>query len=186
MAAGTTIQLRGAKELERKLVALGRKAGGNIARKGLRAGAKIIQAGVKANAAARLGGSLGGAIARATVVRAQKKKRKGMAGANVLYKSTDELIYYTKGLFVKTTKKGRVRGAALIHRRYFLPVAIEFGHAGPGRGASKEKVSRPIPIMRAAFDDTARIALQKTMKVIWQQIDDFGKGPVEIHVWRGV
>jgi len=130
-----SIQLKGGKELERKLQALETKVAKKVVRKAVRVAQKPVLSAIKANARSMVGGHMGGQIASNMVVRAQKKQRRGSYAMNVRLKSESE---GAPAEFVHITKEGK---------RHFVPAAIEFGH-GPG----KEQVA--IPFGRSAADST--------------------------------
>ncbi len=171
--SGTSMELVGGKELERKLQGLPKKVAKKVVRKSLRKGAKPIQVAAKANAKSDVGGEMGAKIARAIKIRAQKKQTKGSFGINVLIlsKNDDDFIHITKS------------GV-----RYFIPAAIEYGHAAPGEsaavlssfGGKRGKRAREIigglktipanPFMRRAFESHRNRAVQVTMREMWEGI----------------
>jgi hypothetical protein len=81
---------------------------------------------------------MGGLISKALVLRAFKRQRRGSYAMTVRTKSGPKE-------FVHITKDGR---------RYFVPAAIEYGHARAGRGGKKNapKDVAAIPFMRTASD----------------------------------
>jgi HK97 gp10 family phage protein len=133
-----SMKLTGAKEIEKKLRELEPKVGRKVVRQALRSGAKIIQKAQKDSAKSVVGGSLGSKIARNIVVRAMKKKTKNRYGVTALINPKEEsFIHHTKD-----------------NKRYYIPAAIEYGHAKPGRGggSSPPKDVPARPFMRPAFD----------------------------------
>lgn len=96
----------------------------------------------KRNAAGMVGGRMGALIAKALTVRAMVRMRKGHYGAKVLIKANPKFIHETAD-----------------GRRSFIPKAIEYGHAHPGRGGKNApKDVGPIPFLRKAFDANRRSA----------------------------
>jgi len=134
------VNVEGGKELERKLKALERKTAKKVVRKAVRKSlAPVLKAG-KANAKTMIGGEMGPLIARHLALRAFKKQRRGSYAMTCRIKTGKE---GTPAEFVHITKEGK---------RYFIPAAIEYGHALPGRGGAKHKDVAAIPFMRTASD----------------------------------
>ena len=134
------LTVKGFKELERKLRALPAKVGTKAAKQGLRAGAKVIQAATKANARSMVGGSMGKLIAKAAVVRAGRKRGSVYSfQVGMDPKLTDQLVHITAD-----------------GTRHYIPNAIEYGHAFPGRGGrGAPKDVAAIPFTRKAFEEKA-------------------------------
>jgi len=133
--------LEGGKELEAKLIGLERKVAKKIVRSAVRAGSKPILAAAKSNAQSVVGGTMGGVISRVLQVRAMKKQRRGQYAVRIQHgeKADDVLI--------QVSASGK---------RAYIPNAIEYGHAAPGRGGVKgaPKDVPALPYMRPAFDST--------------------------------
>ena len=126
--------VEGARELERKLLALERKTAKKIVRSAVRKGSKVIVAAAKANAVSMVGGQMGRLLKRNIVVRAFKRQRKGSFGVRAILRSgVREFIYISKK-GVKT----------------YIPSAIEYGH---------DNVAA-IPFMRNASDTHGEKARQ--------------------------
>jgi HK97 gp10 family phage protein len=145
--------MTGGQEIQLKLRGLETKVANKVGRQAVRAGAKVIQATAKAEAQGQVGGSMGGLISRALVVRAAKKQRRGNQTVQVLHnpKYNAELTH--------TTSSGQ---------QFYIPNAIEYGHAKPfgtsGVGASGEV--RPIPYMRTTFQKTRAMARMVTEQTL--------------------
>lgn len=156
MPAG--IEILGARELEKALLQIQTKAAKKVVRKATRDGAKVIGTRAKANAAGLVGGSLGGAIRKALVVRAQRRQRRGAYGVNVLVNPNraDQFVYHTKA-----------------GRRHFIPNAVEYGHVAPGKAGTKgaPKVVRPKPFMRNACDTAGQQAVRTVEQAMWTGIE---------------
>ena len=141
MAGGEfiTISVDGAKAVEKSLLNLEIKVGRKIVRTALRNGAKIVHKTAKANALANVGGELGPKIAKSLKVRAMTRMNLSNVGVKVQIdpKANDEFVYVTKD-----------------GNRYYIPNAVEFGHAFPGRGGGENppKDVAADPYMRPAFD----------------------------------
>ncbi len=156
--AFASMELTGAAELEKKLATLEPKIGKKVMRQALRKGAKVIQQAQKAAAASNVGGEMGQLIAKNIIVRALKKKRKNQYGAlSLIRPGVEELIH--------TSADGT---------RYFIPAAIEFGHAAPGAGGSGAKDVPAVPFARPGFDATKKQAATTTISEIRKGIERIG------------
>lgn len=154
-----SVQIEGGKLLERKLLALERKVAKKIVRSAVRKGAKVVLRATKANAKSMVGGSVGSLISKNTAVRVFKKQRRGQFGVGIKQRP---------GIpqFEHITKSGV---------RYYIPSAIEYGHALPGAGGSKQKDIAAIPFMRSAFDSTREAAKQVVINTMRAGIELAGK-----------
>lgn len=134
-----TMELKGIRGVERKLRELAPNVRKKVVRQAVRAGGNIILPKAKENARGMpdwAGGSLGSAMASALAVRAVKRQRSGSYAMTVGYRpNVGEFIYMTAD------------GV-----RYYVPAAVEFGHAKPGSGGTQRKDVPPRPIIRNAFD----------------------------------
>jgi hypothetical protein len=154
-----TIELEGALELEKKLAALQIKMARKIRARAVKAGARITLARAKAIAPVIIGGRMGDIIARALQIRTMKKPPRGAYGVRVQHSAdaNDELVHITRD-----------------GRRYYIPNAIEHGHAAPGRGGAGRgaapKDVPPNPYMRPALAQTAHRAAQKMIDVALGEI----------------
>ena len=151
-------KLIGAEKLEKTLLALEKKESVKAVNAGLRAGGKIFQNAVKASARSKVGGELGKDIARAIIVRAKKKKRKGekAIGVQISSKFNDKFVEISKG-----------------GNRNYTPNAVEFGHAAPGKGGSGAKVVPPNPFMRPAVANSKTAAVAVILRTMWNKIRSF-------------
>ena len=141
-----SMTITGAREIEAKLRALPIKVAKKTVRQAVRAGANVILPKVKDNARTLVGGSMGSVMVKNLLVRAFKKQRRGSYGLSVRYKSgIEELIHITAD------------GV-----RYYVPAALEFGHARPGAGGSRVKDVPARPVIRNAFETTK----EKAVKVV--------------------
>lgn len=152
------IILQGNKELEKKLLELDSKVAKKIVRQAVRDSAQIMQKEIQANARSFVGGKMGNLLARHTIVRAFKKQRKGAYGVTTKFAGDVPE-------FVATTSEGK---------RYFIPIAIEYGHAAPGLGGSGDKTVPAIPVVRTAFDTkqdeclrTIEDEVEQGIKSVW-------------------
>lgn len=151
------LTVKGFKELEQKLRALPAKVGTKAAKQGLRAGAKVIQAATKANARSMVGGSMGKLIAKAAVVRAGRKRGSVYSfQVGMDPKLTDQLVHITAD-----------------GTRHYIPNAIEYGHAFPGRGAKKgaPKDFPANPFARSAFESHKMRALETTKRELATRVE---------------
>ena len=116
MNIGMTIT--GAKEMERMFERLEKKETAKIVRHELTNAQKIImRPAVGGKAIGMVGGEMGTLLAKNLFVQAMKKMRRGSYGRKLSLKATDAFVYETAD---KT--------------RYYIPAAIEYGHAFPGSG----------------------------------------------------
>ena len=155
--------LEGGKQLEAKLLDLERKVAKKVVRSAVRAGSKPILAAAKANASAVVGGAMGAIISKSLQVRAAKKQRRGQYVVQIRHseKANAELVDESSG------------------SRYYIPNAIEYGHASPGRGggrnAPKDVPARPY--MRPAFDTSKGQAQQALVAELASGIErEFNSG----------
>ena len=148
------MQVFGAKEVALLLEKLEKKETPKIVRKGTRDAMKsAVLPDAKTNAQSMVGGSMGAKIARSLAVRAMTKMKRGHYGSKVIIKASD--------LFVHISNAGK---------RYFIPFAIEYGHAYPGRGGKNApKDVKPMPFMRKAYEANRKKAaghLLKRMRIL--------------------
>ena len=126
--------IEGAKELERKLLALERKTAKKIVRSAVRKGSKVIVTAAKANAVSMVGGEMGVLLRRNIIVRAFKRQKKGSFGVRTTIRpQVKEFVHITKG------------GV-----RHYVPSDIEYGHDN----------AAAIPFMRSASDTHGEKARQ--------------------------
>lgn len=138
-----SIKVEGAKELEKTLMGMEPKIGQGIMRKALRKAAKVFQQKMKHNAAALdstgwdSDGVVSDSISDNIVVRAMRKRRHSYGVMSMIDPKAPNLAV--------TTQDGK---------RYYIPTAIEYGHAFPGRGGGKNapKDVPAKPFMRPAYD----------------------------------
>jgi len=144
-----SIQLENGPELQRQLDKLEKKVAKKIIRKAVRAGQKPVLAKAKENAWNMVGGMMGRLIAKNTAIRIPKKKRRGGYTLSVRQKP---------GIpeFIHNTKNGV---------RYYIPAAIEFGHAAPGdKGGAKHVAA--VPFMR----DAAKLQKSQSEIIVKREI----------------
>lgn len=129
-----SIQITGAKEIEAKLKSIESKLARQIVKDALREGANHLLRAMKSNAAAMGQGEtgMGKRIANALMVRVWKKQYKGVYGMGIRLRRDPAFIGYSEGSASSIKSKKLIQG-----RRYFVPTAIEYGHAFPGRGGGK-------------------------------------------------
>ena len=152
------LRITGAKEIENLLKQLETKEAAKMCRKGTRDVQKsAILPDAKSNAMSIVRGALGAKIASSFVVRAMTKLKRGHYGAKTIIKPVEE--------FVHITKEGQ---------RYYIPYAVEYGHAFPGRGGKKNspKDVKPMPFMRKAYEENKQQAvthLSIRMKILLEE-----------------
>ncbi len=150
------IKIEGAAALVKTLKNLEPKLGKKVLRKALRAGAKVMQKRAVGNAARMVGGETGGDIAESIVVKAMKRMR------------------HRYGVMAMIDPKASPMFAA---GKYYIPAAIEYGHAHPGRGGGKKppKDVPAIPFFRSAFDSEKGRAGQAVKNELRKGIAKLGK-----------
>ena len=175
MNIGMTVT--GAKELQAMLTRLERKETAKITRDNLKLAQETIMRpaiGAKALGIDRGGESnkgIGMEIAKNLMVVAMKKMHRYSYGRKVIIKETDAFVYFAKD-----------------GTRYYIPNAIEYGHAFPGSGrgaymamgqtesqarksASKNKDVKPIPFQRAAYEEKRRPLAEYFAKKVTKAIE---------------
>ena len=151
-------RLEGAKELERRLLALERKTARKIVRSAGTAGANIILRQAKANATSMVGGNMGRIMKAALQSRAARKQKRGSYRRIIQFKADPALKH--------RTKEGK---------EHYIPFAIEYGHAAPG-DAGGAKIVSPIPFLRSAFDQVRRKVEQIVEEKIKAGIERVARG----------
>tara|TARA_Y100000310_G_scaffold160622_1_gene160387 strand:- start:1662 stop:2135 length:474 start_codon:yes stop_codon:yes gene_type:complete len=144
------MMLEGAAELEKTLLRLEKKTAKKVVRKAVRAGAKPTLTTAKNNAASMVGGKMGALIKKNIVIKAYKKQRSGSFALAVRMRSG-------VAEFIHITADGE---------RYYIPMAIEYGHALPGAGGSKSKDVVAVPFMRNAIG----IGIPQAKRIIKNEI----------------
>ena len=172
MADGITMTLEGSKQLDAKMLRLGRKVSVKISKDAVRKASKVILVAAKANAkgiAGPGGGSkMSALIARALQLKVAKAKFRDQFRIRVQHnpKYWQEFVGYTQGsasLLGGVNARGKsTRGKIVGGRRYYIPNAIEYGHAFPGKAGGSKGVAAK-PYMRPAFD-SKRAAAARTME----------------------
>lgn len=127
-----TYDMRGDKELIKKLSTLPDKIEKKVLRTAVRNVQKIMVPVAKANAASMVGGEMGGLISKNIQVRKARKQKRGCYTINVQLKGGIER-------FFEQTESGK---------RHYIPAAIEYGHISGGT------YIEPIPFMRSAAEAT--------------------------------
>ena len=153
------LKMMGAKEVQRMFDRLETKDVAAVSRKAVRAGNRHhILPEVRANALALRGTGEGmsQAIAKALTVRAMTRMRKGHYGAKTILKAEDEFVHY-----------------AADGTRYWIPNAIEYGHAFPGRGGGtgSPKDVAPRPFQRQAYEAKRHEAASRARRNILAGIE---------------
>lgn len=165
MNIGMTVT--GAKEIEAMLKRMERKEVSRIARTETREAQKnIMRPAIGSKAMGMVGGKMGTEIAKALIVRAMTKMRRGSYGAKVIIKPTDAFVHFTKGSAFDMNTKKQISG-----KRHYIPNAIEYGHAGPGKAGTKEKVAAPNPFQRAAYEEKRRPLAEHFAKKVTRAIE---------------
>lgn len=145
------LDLRGAKELEKKLSTLDRKVSRKVIRTAVRDAQKITLKAAKENAASMVGGSMGSLLKKSLNLRGFKRQKRGSYGMKIGLRPNDAFLHQGEN-------------------RCYIPFAIEYGHAAPGAGGSGAKDVAPIPFMRSAADRTAKQKRDFFTKRVWSGI----------------
>lgn len=143
------VKLQGFDGLEKTLLGLERKIGKKIVRSATRKAAKpaLIQA--RQNARSMVGGNMGALISKNIQVKGFKKQKKGQFGITVKLKAgISEFIH-----------------VGVDGTRYYIPAAIEYGHAN----------AMAIPFMRRASDMTKNKRVAILGKELKQGIETLAK-----------
>lgn len=139
--------ISGASAFETMLGKLPKKMSKKIVRKSVRAAQKPVLAAAKSNAKTMVGGNMGSLIAKNIKIKAPKKQRRGQYQLGVKIVENEQ--------FIAITKEGR---------RYYIPMAIEYGH-----GHNKERAAEPF--MRNAANSNEKKAIKSLTKEIGNGID---------------
>ena len=151
--AAFDIQIEGIKTIERRLRELGGPKVTKITKAALRTGANVFKGALKINANSMIGGEMGNLIAKNTVVRAFKKRRRGRVALTVRLKSGE------MG-FIWLTQTGE---------REYIPAAIEYGHEG-GWNQQNPTFVAAIPYARSAFDSAKGRVELAIRENLWRNI----------------
>jgi len=160
MADMVRMQIKNAQLIQNALNAFEKKVSQKVVRQGVRAAWTPLLKKAKENAKANVGGKEGGNISKAIKLRTFKKQKKGNYGMHVSIGPYGGDVYYIKGAHSKINvlTGARIKGGE--SGRYYIPVAIEYGHAFPGRGRESGGGKHPPkdvaakPFMRPALDVT--------------------------------
>jgi len=151
------MKLMGAKEIQRVLDNLTNKEVAKAARTACREAQKVIMLPeYKGKARAMVGGRMGSQIAAALKVRAMKVMRQGHYGVKILLDEPEEFVYHTAD-----------------GKRYFIPSAIEYGHAFPGRGGGRNapKHVAANPFARTAFENKKYQTHERAARLLWAKLE---------------
>lgn len=145
------IQVSGAKEFVAKLERLERKTIDKVAKDICKKSMVPMLAKAQANAANLGQGRMSQLLSKKLKIYIIKKRnlRKGHFGAKITFqKNVPEFLGMQKGSY------SNINTRKTYGKRYYIPHAIEYGHAFPGRGggkgAPKDVAARPF--IRPAFD----------------------------------
>ena len=155
------------------LSAFEKKETGKIARRATRQANKDITLPELEGSASRVvGGLMGAKISNAMKVRAMTKLNRGSYGTKCLIEEAEEFIYYTKGSAFDLQTKKLIKSSG---KRYFIPSAIEYGHAFPGRGGGRNapKDVKPRPFMRPVYENNRLKIAQRTLDLLREGIHKY-------------
>ncbi len=151
------MKLMGAKEIQRVIDKLTKQEVAKAAREATREAQNVIMLPeYRGNAMSIVGGEMGAAISKALKVRVMTRMKKGNYGVKVLLEEPDQ--------FVHETKDGK---------RHFIPAAIEYGHAFPGRGGGKSppKDVPAKPFARTAFESKRYQTQERAARLLWAKLE---------------
>lgn len=150
-----SMNLTGAKELDKKLLALQTKVARKVVKKAVRTSLKPELASSKSNAKSMVSGEMGALLSKNLQLKVFKKQKKGSYGMSVKMKSdVDE--------FVHTSKSGG---------KSYIPAAIEYGHKTQDGG-----FVQAIPFMRAAADPWMKVGIALFGKEVKKGIKEVTRG----------
>ncbi len=150
--------ITGHEELAKLFTRLTKTELAKAARKATREANKQVTLPAAVRGASAIGGEMGGLIAQSLTVRSMTKLKKGHYGTKVIIKPSDQFVYYSQ-----------------TGKRYFIPTAIEYGHAFPGRGGIPyaPKDVAPRPFMRSAYEAKRRAASAVAMELLRKNIEAY-------------
>lgn len=134
-----SLEIKGAREIEEMLKTLEAKVARRVVGKALRKGAAVVRRQQIQKAITVIGGAMGTNIAGSIVVKSLKQRQRQVYRVTSMISPSNESLIYKN-------RNGK---------RYYIPTAIEYGHAFPGRGGTGEKDVSPIPFMRPAMEESA-------------------------------
>ena len=165
--------ISGVKEIAKMFEQLEKKKAATVARQSTRQANKdITLPQLQSSASQVVGGEIGADISNSFKIKAMTKLRKGSYGTKVLINEDDKFVYFTKGSSSDLDRKKFNKDSG---KRYFIPTAIEYGHAYPGRGGKKKapKDVQPKPFMRPVYEKHRLGIAQRTMELMRQGIEKF-------------
>lgn len=153
------MELIGAKEIQRVLDRMEKKEVAKICRQTTRDVNKSdMLPAYQRNAASMVGGEMGALIAKNLTVRAMTKLGRNAYGAQAILKEIDAFVHIDKN-----------------NKRHYIPAAIEYGHAFPGRGGGKNapKDVPANPFASSAFEANKDRTYRRTRQQIWERMQAF-------------
>lgn len=184
------IDVQGLKDIEKRLTQLEKKVSKKLVRTAVRNAAKIMYDQIKSNIRGLDTKTQGDTqlrqrMLRALVVRAWKKQRRGLYGVGVRFLSEKEDLRRKKRVGVGGFVGYRLGSASSLRTkkelktvggRYYIPFALEYGHAFPGRGGGKgaPKDVPAKPFIRPAYDSKKNKAIQEVTRTVLEGIKEYG------------
>jgi hypothetical protein len=164
------IWIDGDKQVKDTLEALGKQVTKRLAGKAAKEtmNQEPLQA-AKQNARSMVGGKMGDLLSRFLTVRVWGKRGKKGASVQIDETANDIFVEYSSGSSSDINTK-KTSG-----KRYYIPYAIEYGHAFPYKGGSGNKDVKPIPFMRTAFESSKGGIIGGFKKRIVDEIEKFVK-----------
>jgi hypothetical protein len=124
------------------------------------------------------GGRMGQLIAAALAAGRLGHQRAGGYSAATKLKRDEVFIHFTLGSAWSRHEKQSRHGYRYIvesqvaGNRYFIPAAIEFGHAFPGRGGKSVKDVRPLPALATGAEMAAPRTIAELVRLIREFLEE--------------
>lgn len=171
------LKLEGVDLLNRRLSALTRKVQKKIIRKAVRESLKPILRDARRNAKTIVGGNMGTTISKNLASAPFRRQKRGQYGMRVYIKPLSKIMKSkassrsAKGFFAMMEAATSFVYVTKSGKRYFIPSAIEYGHAFPGKGGGKSKDVPARPFMRPAVDSNKNQAIMVFSRVMHDEIE---------------
>jgi hypothetical protein len=167
-----SVQYSGIEEIRKMIVGLEQKEIAKIARQTTREIQKTVMLpAYKKYAKIMVGGKMGALIAENLIVRAMTKMKRGNYGYKVALPE-DLGVFFTEGSSFDINTKKQLSG-----KRYYIPAAIEYGHAFPGRGGKKNspKDVPASPFAKTAYEANSESIIKQTIDLLKVNIFNYIK-----------
>lgn len=155
------------KELEQVLRNLKRfeyKFQSKAARPAIRSALKLARASARQKMMSIVGGRMGGLMAKSLKLKVPKKRKRYVIRNMLTMQVQDDFIHMT----------GRIPGR-ITSIRYFIPAAIEYGHAAPYDGVlamgSGKKTAKPMHPFTKAWEESRIPMITEVVRKIRSKVD---------------